>query len=133
MDIAELKPVERFVDILHPVTDKPIGVRVSLVSFADKSLKKTKHRLINEQTDRNKRGKTIKADEIEENSIDLTFAAMRGWDWTKGDDGKPATFKGEKPEFTKPNVEKVFDELPWFQTQVEEAISDEKAFFTKLK
>lgn len=129
MDISELKPTERIVEILHPVTEEKLGVRVSLMSISDERLTKIKRKFQDERLKLDQRGKNFKADEVDENRSILAFSAMTGWEWY----GDTVTFKGNKPDFTKPEVLKVFSELSWFRDQVEEAISDEKAFFTKLK
>lgn len=127
MDLSSLKPTERQVEILHPGTDEELGIRITLVSINDERLKKAKRRIQDEKLRLEVRGKNFKSEDIEENAIELDFAAMTGWEWY----GKDVNFNGSKPEFNRANVKAVFESLPWFQRQVEEAISDEKAFFTK--
>lgn len=126
MDIAAIKPVsERLIDILHPFSGEKLGVSVSLMSYDDPRMKRVRRSITNRRLHLDARGKHFKAEEIEENNHDLCFNAMTGWNW-EGD----ATFNGKKPEFNKPNVIAVFTELPWFRDQIDEAIADEKAFFT---
>ena len=125
MDLSDLKPMERFVEIVHPKTDIELGIKVSLLSINDPALKKIKRSILNEKNRLEARGKTFKAEDIEENTKKLIFAAVTGWVWDKN-----MTFKGDKaPEFNSKNFDEVMKELPWFSLQLEEAISDEKAFF----
>ena len=124
MDITELKPTERFIEIVHPANGKELGIKVSILSINDVKLKKIKRRIQDERLRLEARGKSFKSEDIEENLNDVLFNAITGWEWY-GD----VDFNGEKPLFNQKNVKDVFEELPWFKTQVEEAITDEQAFF----
>lgn len=138
MDLSEIKPVERIVEILHPKSDAPLGLRVSLRSINDPAMKAAKRRIQDEKTRLDKAGKILKAERIEENQNDLIYGAMTGWEWynptgKQGDEGfdpnADLTFKGKKPEFNKPSVLMVLNELEWVVDQLADAISEEKAFF----
>lgn len=124
MELSALKPVERVIAILHPADGAPTGVNVSLVSMQDERMKKIKRRITDERMKLQLRGKDFKADDMIENGNQLLFSAMVGWEWKDG-----AEFHGAVPPFNQANVFKVFEELPWFRTQLEEAIADESAFF----
>lgn len=130
MDLQELVPNDRIVEILHPATEEKIGVRVTLMSISDERLLKLKRKFQDEKLRLEARGKNFKAEDVEQNRNELAFSAMVGWEWGDGPDGKPVTFGGKKPEFTKANVIAVFDKLPWFREQLEAEIGDEKSFFT---
>lgn len=123
MDISTLTPNERIIEIKHPATDENLGIRVTIVSLDDDKTKQIRRQFINKRLELEKKGKSFRADDIEENELDLLIASMTGWDWYD------AEFHGEKLEFNANNVKKVFKELPWFKKQVSEAVSDEKAFF----
>ena len=125
MDLSELKPSERIVEILHPKTEVPVGVRVTLISMDDDRLKKIKRRIHDQKLSLEVRGKNFKSDDIEDNMNMITFSAMLGWEWY----GADVKFRNEKPAFNQKNVLDVFETLPWFRQQVQEAVSDEKAFF----
>lgn len=124
MDLLSLTPVERIVPILHPVTKVELGITVSLMSLQDERMKKIKRRILDEKLRLQSRGKDFKAEEIQENGNLIIFSAMTGWEWS-GD----ATFNNEKPAFNQANVFKVFEKLPWFRAQLDEALNDEEAFF----
>jgi len=128
MDLKDIKPSGRDIVITHPGTEEPLNITVSVLSISDPAMKKIKRKIQDERLTLERKGKNFKSDEIEENRNILTLSAMTGWKW-----GKDAKFNGEVPEFNRKNVLSVFEELPWFRDQVEEAVSDESAFFTTSK
>lgn len=129
MDISELVPTERVIEILDPKTDEPLGIRVSLMSISDERLVKLKRKFQDERFKLEARGKTLKGEDLDDNSNDLAFSAMTGWEWY----GKDVSFLGQKPAFLKPEVLKVFTKLYWFREQILAAISEERSFFTDSK
>lgn len=124
MDINSLKPAERVIEIVHPGNGEKLDIKVTILSLNDERLTTVRRRIQNKRIELEKRGKTFKADDIEENELDLLLAGITGWFW----EGE-SSFNGEKPEFNERNVKKVLKELPWFKEQIKEAIGDEKAFF----
>jgi len=139
MDLSQIKTGDRTIEILHPATGEKLGVRVNLVSIDDERLTKAKRVITDRRLYLEARGKVFKAEEIEENKINLLFAAMTGWEWyaQQATDDTPAidapTFHGEIPEFNRRNVNAVLYELAWFNDQVNEAIGETKAFFEPSK
>lgn len=123
MDISTLVLNDRVIEIKHPVDDSNLGIRVVLVSLDDDKTKQIRRKFINKRLELEKKGKSFRADDIEENETDLLIASMVGWEWYDAD------FHGEKPAFNENNARKVLTELPWFKKQISEAVSDEKAFF----
>ena len=125
MDISSVKPApEMIIDIVHPATDEPLGIKVSVCSLDDDKLKNVKRKIQDNALLLQRKGKNLKSDEIEANKNLICFTAMSGWSWEAD-----ATFHGEKPAFTKANVDRVFEELPWFRDQIEEKIGETKSFF----
>lgn len=125
MDLSELVPGERMIEIKHPKTGEDIGVRVGLVSYDDERMKKVKRHIRDRKLHLEARGKTFKAEEIDTNRITLLFNAMTGWEWY----GEKTNFRGTKPDFNLKSVTEVFTLLEWFMDQIDEAVGDEKAFF----
>lgn len=123
MEISILKPVERIVDILHPGTGEPMNIKVGIVSLNDEKTKLVRRKIQNKRIDFEKRGKSFKADDLEDNEIELLINCITSWDWSDN------TFHDAVPEFNEKNVKQVLKELPWFKSQVVDAIGDEKAFF----
>lgn len=124
MDLSNIKPVERMIDILHPSTGEKIGVTVTVLSINDERMAAVKRRIQNKKIELDRRGKTFKVDDLEENEMELLTTAITGWNW-EGD----VDFHGEKPAFNEKNVKAVLKELTWFKQQIMEAVGDEKAFF----
>jgi hypothetical protein len=142
-DIAQIVTASRAIEILHPGTGDRLGVRVNVVHIDDERLAKEKRRITDRRIYLEARGKTFKAEEIEENKNILLFTAMTGWDWynptgktgDKGyDENATPTFDGaEQPEFDQKTVFAVLRKLPWFSDQINEAVGETKAFFTPSK
>jgi hypothetical protein len=139
MDLSTLKPGERIIEIVHPATKEPVGIRVSLVHIQDESLKKLKRQFQDERYRLESKGKHFKAENVENNLNELNFAVIKSWEWynptgTKGDEGfdesKHANWKGEKsPVLNKKNVFDIFETLPWFRDQIGTEMGDDEAFF----
>ncbi len=138
MDLKNLVPSERVVEILSPGTKQPLGIRVTVMHIDDERLKNIKRKLQDENLRRQQRGKIVHAELQEENINEIAFATMLGWEWynptgVATDKGykaeKMPSFDGKQLEFTKANVLAVFDKLPWFRDQVGEAVSETEVFF----
>lgn len=138
MDIANLKPQTRFVEIHHPADDeKLLGIRVELMSISDPRMKKIRRRIKDRQLLQQAKGKHFKADDIEENTNELISSAMLGWQWynpTEGtanfDEDAHANFNGDRnPAFNQKNIYAILSELEWIADQLSDAISDQQAFF----
>lgn len=141
MDLKTIKPSERMVEVLHPKTKEPVGIRVSIVHIEDESMKRIKRQIQDERLRLESKGKSIKSDAVEENTRELAFKAMKSWEWYNPtctgkkenkafDESNHPTWNGEKnPEFNKKNVFDLFDNLPWFLYFICSEIGDEEAFF----
>lgn len=142
-DLATLKPTERTIEILHPSTGAPLGIRLTVMSIDDDRLKRVKRNITDEQLKLQARGKSFKADELERNAHQILFAASTGWTaynptGTDKDGGYDAdatpTFNGKPwPDYNQRNFMEVIETLPWFADQVREAIDETKAFFGTSK
>lgn len=128
-DLSKIKAHEITLDIVHPKTKQPIGVTVSLRSLDDDELKKVNRRINNERMQLSQRGKFVDAEREEMNNRTVLFAAVTGWHWGKDHDGDDANFHGSKPEFNRVNFDKIADELPWFQLQIQNALLEPERFF----
>lgn len=138
MDISTVKPTNRTIEIKHPGTGMPLGVRVTIVSVDDERLKKAKRDIMDRRLYLEQRGKVFKAEEVEENTQNLLFTATLGWVWynptgDEGDDGYDPTampsFGDEQPAFNQRNFKRIITTLPWFADQINEEIGERKAFF----
>ena len=131
MDIADIKPIERTVEITNPGTGAPLGIRVRIMSIEDERLKKIKRNITDERFKLDSKGKSLKTEDVERNSNMLLFTASLGWDWYNptGNEGDAPTFKGEVPEFNQRNFIDLIQALPWFADQLREEIDETKSFF----
>lgn len=130
MDISEIKVSTRTIEIKHPKTGDNLGIRVTLKSLDDDTMTKTKRTITDRRLYLEQRGKSFKAEEIEENKNNLLVAAMTDWEWYKPTDDQDApTFHGETPAFNNRTIRAVFGELAWFRDQVSEELGESKAFF----
>lgn len=137
-DLATIKQTDRTIEIVHPKTGENLGLRVTLVSLDDERLTKIKRQITDRRLYLEARGKTFKAEEIEENANNITFAAIVDWEWynptgSAGDDGYSADampdFKGEQPDFNRKNFLEMTGEVKWIKNQINEAIGESKDFF----
>jgi len=140
MDLSTIKPDAQTIEIKHPGTGMPLGVRVSMVSIQDERLKRFRRKLRDDAIRLTKRGKSMTAEQEEENGRDLAFTATTGWEWynptgKKGDEGydedQMPSFNGSVPEFNKKNFNEVTTALPWFLNQMGEVFEDDEGFFSK--
>lgn len=138
MDLSQIKPSDRTIEIEHPANGQPIGLRVTLLSIEDDRLKRIKRQITDESLKLQSKGKAFKAEELERNTNMLMFTGTTGWEWynptgKEGDDGYDpdamANFHGEQPEYNQKNFLAVTGELSWVAAQIQEAIGETKAFF----
>lgn len=154
-DISSIKSSEILLSIRHPSTDAELGITVQLMSIQDPRLKQAKRQIQDRRSALEQRGKFMKAEEIEENANNLSFAAMTGWHWEQEDTTEQVVegyetdkktgeqkaiyktvvvrtaprFHGVVPEFNKATVLQVFAELPWLREQIDAKVGETKDFF----
>lgn len=129
-DLSTLKPAQGVeLRIKHPATEAFVGVRIFTISPQDPKMRSIRRMITDQRIKLEAKGKYFKAEDLEQNQRNFLFAAMTGWDWGKDDNGEEATFEGGKPDFDKTTVNKVFDSLPWMQSQLDEFLAEDKNFF----
>lgn len=142
MDISGIKPGERTVEINHPATGLPIGIRISLMSLEDDRMKRLKRQITDESLKLQAKGKAFKADELERNSNMLLFQATTGWEWynptgKEKEDGYDADampdYQGSVPPYNQKNFLAVINDASFIADQLREAIEDTKSFFDNSK
>lgn len=135
-DLANVKPVERTVEIKHPATGADLGVRVTLCSVDDERLKKIRRQITDKRLKLEQRGKNFAADDIEQNRLEIQLASIIAWEWynpTPDDKDAMPSWKGEKPVFNRKTVSEVLNDLSWFSDQINEALGETDAFFNNSK
>lgn len=135
MDLADIRPSDRTIEILHPKTDEPIGLRVTMVSMDDDRMKRLRREITNRSQKLAQKQKSFSAEEIDENANRILYTATTGWEWynpTSGDSYDPeaqARFNGEVPEFTQRNFLEVIKSLAWVKRQLSDELDEMKDFF----
>ena len=138
MDISVIQPSEITREITHPTTGEPIGVAVTVVQLESDQTKTDRRRLMDRRAKAEARNKHLKAAEIEDSAADILYSCMVSWDWRAVEDSKgrmqdAPTFEGKVPDFNRANVKKVFAQLPWFQSQVDQMVEEARDFFKESK
>lgn len=126
LDISDIAATPRTIEILHPKTDEPTGVFVTLLPKDDARVKAETRRIADVNLVLRQKGKMITQAQLERNAISLLKAAIAGWDWSEN---STIGFHGERPAYSANMAEQVLTECPWFRDQLDEALGDEKAFF----
>ena len=138
VDIAEVKTSELKRKIVYPeghdLAGDWMGITISVVQLEDDKTQQARRRIMDSRLKKDAKGKTLTAEEVEENQLDILYSCMTGWDWSGGEDEKvnkvdAATFNGETPAFNRRDVKKVLATLPWFRKQVDDAIDEAQGFF----
>lgn len=124
MDILAIRPNTISIDIKHPGTGEPIGLRLHCLSLESDPVKAVE-RAIKNRALRGGRN-TVTAEKIEDNTVEILSAAISGWEWKGG----LSLGDLKNPPLTKENVAKVM-QVGWIAKQVDTALGDEAAFFTK--
>lgn len=115
MDLSTLVPVERTVDVLHPVTKEPTGLKLTVAHDSDPRVIAEMRRVLDEPRNSD--------DNDQDRGRKLTMAHVVGWEWT-GD----ATFNGERPAFS-PEALAAVCKVPVVGTAVLRAVSDDAGFY----
>lgn len=120
-DLSTIVATERTIDIKHPRTGQPVGLRITLLPNSHPNVRAASRKALNERlTNRNK----ATAERIESVRMDLLVAAIDGWEW-RGD----LTFRGNKPEAEPAAIREVLAALPWVADQLDNEMGDQTEFF----
>lgn len=96
-DIGTIKINTWQFDLPHPETGDLLGLRLTLRPHDDETYTAAAKKLADKKMQLERRGKTMSADQLIEESKKLTAARIGGWEWT--DDGE-GTLEGGRPEFS---------------------------------
>jgi hypothetical protein len=141
-DIAAIQPQERTIEIMHPVTELPLGLRVTMIGVDDPRLSTMRRSITDNQLRAQAKGKAPKFEEMNDDMVNMLSRAVIKFEWynptgAPGDDGYDAdalpSYNGEQPDCNPKNVRGMLEMLPWFKDQVREAFDEKKAFFNNSK
>lgn len=131
MDLRDLTPENDTVvcTVVHPIKREPLknddGSDMTIELYAPYSdeYKKVMFEQQNKRLAKAKGGKIdIKAEELDEASVELLSKVTKSWD---------ITFGGEKPKLSPTKAKEVYKEVFWIRQQLEEAIDDSLSFMMK--
>jgi len=123
MDLKNLNVVDvanqgEWLELEHPVTGEPLGVRIKLAGIDSDYYKKEMRR---QQNRRLKKGiRNISAEELEAETISLLVACTLEWENVEYD-GTPLECNAE-------NVRKIYKEFSWIREQVDVFINNRGNF-----
>jgi hypothetical protein len=127
VDLKTLKMTDSTtIEIMHPETDKPMGITITLAHRESAKVKAVANAAANKRlATMAKRGKreAPTAEGIESDGMELLVAATIRWTGIE---------EGDQPILPTPeNVERIYIEYPWIRAQVDEAFGDVARFFQK--
>jgi hypothetical protein len=126
MEIAGLVDAEQLfeLDVKHPKTDKPVGVKIMLRSAGSDAAMAVVRRQTDEMLVKQQRRKPVVAETIEDNEIEQAASYVASWDWGTN------TYDGVKPSADAETVKAILRKEPWLYAQIVTAARD-IANFTK--
>lgn len=139
MDISQVIDYEKLfvLEILHPITDEPIGLTMEIRSSGSEKCKAIYRKHTDELLEMRYKGKRPKGKQSEKEELERTAACIASWNWGKAPDkevdgqiipGEQATYRGEKPELTMKKAIEVLDRISWIYAQVKEAAGAQENF-----
>ncbi len=124
MDLLSIRPDSIDIAIHHPGTGQKLGLVLKCVSLEDERVKSVE-RVMKNKALRGGRN-SITAERMDENTKLILAATITGWDWPE--DLTLGTLTN--PEATPDNIRRLVD-IPWIAKQLDEALGDDTAFFTR--
>ena len=111
------------VEIIHPLTNKPVGIKFLIISRHTAEVKNLARQMADKRIASARKGKPIDTASLEDESLDLLVAAVKGWDGVE-DEGKPIPCTAEKVReiLSTPGLE-------WIRKQVDDALGNDALFF----
>lgn len=128
-------------ELLHPTTDKPLGVFVSVLGPESGAFKNRVRKEVNRDRRRTfeaqRKGKNVEPqllEEDEEFGVSLLTEVVTGWRTVKDGKSEPVIYwKGEKLEFSKDNVGRWLMHFPWARKQISDESSKLENFLGNLQ
>lgn len=122
MDLLKLVPDTITVDLKHPGTEQPLGVKVELQSLESDEVKAVERSLKNKAL---KSGRNnVTAERIDDNTVAILSAAIVSWEFS----GEASLGDEKKPACNAANKKKLL-QVPALAKQIDLALGNEAAFF----
>lgn len=146
LDTATASDEGAEIELLHPITQKPLGLFVTVMGkhsqvFRDHVRERVNSR-IRQEAQAERRNKKIPpptAEDAEKDAVELLTLCTKGWrsqdrnakgELIEGSEKPTWLMKGEELAFTVPNAIRVYTESLWIREQVDSAIGDLENFIT---
>jgi hypothetical protein len=128
-------------ELLHPTTEKPLGVFVSVLGPESQAFKNRVRKEVNRdrkrQFEAQRKGKHVEPQMLEEDEefgVSLLTDIVTGWRTVKDGKSEPVIYwKGEKLEFSKDNVHRWLMHFPWARKQISDESSKLENFLGNLQ
>ena len=111
------------VEICNPNSGEPLGVKITLASPDSGKYRTASLAIQNRQLQYSmkNRGRSISAERLEENALELLIEATLDWEGLVED--------GRELACTPENVRRVYQNMPFIREQVDEFLGDRRNFF----
>ena len=133
MNILDIQPVTRVVEVIDPRTQTPLGIKVHLKSLEDKDLETVRRSIQDKALVDSHRNKAPKAKEGEANLTKIIVASIVDWEWYlpegREKDETPNLDGETNPPASNRNITMLCEKAAWFKDQISEELSDTEAFF----
>lgn len=111
MDISIIAAQPRTIEILHPASNQPTGLKITLLPPGDDKVEAARRKQMNRRM--NSRNTKMTAEQIEAENMEILLVYVGGWEWTG-----TASFQGEKLEHNPDNVRRVLKSARWIRDQI---------------
>lgn len=128
-DFNTVETTDHSIEIVHPGTGEPIGLRVTLRPNTAPEVKAIEKKWMDSGLKNASKRVPLTAETVERRALDMLVALVGGWQWVEDAEGKPGSVNGEQPECTPVNVRKLLTDYPWLKKQIDQEAAVDSAFF----
>lgn len=135
IDVKEISENGTTVEIIHPYSDKPIGMEIDIVGLQSESAQAVYRRFRARAIERQQKRKVQKPEDQDREAIELAAAITRGWrSWDETKDREDAEvveyipWQGEELKCSESAALRVYRKHQWIAAQVIEAAGERSRF-----
>lgn len=124
MNIADLlQSPTTTVDIIHPLTNKPTGIKFTLFSRHSLEVKGLARQIADKRMAAVRQNKPLDTASMDEEALDLLVASIKGWEGIEED--------GQSVPFSQAKARDLISRqgLEWLRKQLDEALGNDALFF----
>lgn len=128
MELTSIAPEDRRVPLLHPATEKEVGLTFILRSPYDEEVKKAERKWQNARFQKRKQRMT--AESMETLKLNVIMAAVKGWTFDRDD---LEIFGERTPAFNPALLKRILtaDKTAWIRDFLDKELGDEGSFFSE--